>query len=108
MANLNNFAGFDISKLYFDLCILGEDRTVKTARFTNDEKGFSEFFKILPSQVHCVMEATGSYYLPLACRLHKNSIKVSVVNPLVIRRYAQMQLRRVKTDKADAGLIEAS
>lgn len=107
MPNVNIFAGLDVSKLYFDICILCEDNTVKTARFTNDEKGFSEFFKILPSQVHCVMEATGGYYLPLACWLHKNSIKVSVVNPLVIRRYAQMQLRRVKTDKADAGLIAA-
>ena len=53
------------------------------------------------------MEATGPYYLRLACWLHKNGIGISVVNPLVIRRYAQMQLRRVKTDKADAAMIAA-
>jgi transposase len=107
MPNLNIFAGLDVSKLYFDICILCEDGMTKTAQFTNDERGFTALFKILPPKVHCVMEATGGYYLRLACWLHKNNVKVSVVNPLVIRRYAQMQLRRVKTDKADAGMIAA-
>ncbi|MEZ4880591.1 MAG: transposase [Chitinophagales bacterium] len=34
-----------------------------------------------------------------------NNIKVSVVNPLVIRRYSQMKLQRAKTDKKDAQTI---
>ena len=51
------------------------------------------------------MEATGSYCLRLANSLHYRDIAVSVVNPLVIKRYIQMKLRRTKTDKSDAFMI---
>jgi transposase len=78
---------------------------VAADRFTNDQKGFGEAVKGLPVNAHCVMEATGPYYLQLACWLHHHGFTVSVVNPLVIRRFAQMRLKRVKTDKADARLI---
>lgn len=51
------------------------------------------------------MEATGSYHHQLAQFLFEKDIKVSVVNPLVIKRYIQMKLKRIKTDKSDARLI---
>lgn len=51
------------------------------------------------------MEATGPYYLKLAVYLHNQGLKVSVVNPLVIKRFAQMKMIKAKTDKADAKLI---
>jgi transposase len=51
------------------------------------------------------MEATGPYYLKLACFLYQQGIEVSVVNPLVIKRFSQMRLLRAKTDKADAKMI---
>lgn len=51
------------------------------------------------------MEATGPYYLRLASWLYQNGFKVSVINPLVIRRFCQMKLIRAKTDKADARMI---
>ena len=104
MANLNIFAGFDISKNYFDLCILSPG-PIQSAQFSNDQNGFSQLQTVLPAGAHCVMEATGPYYLRLACWLHDHGFTVSVVNPLVIRRFAQMQLSRVKTDKADAVII---
>lgn len=105
MANLNIFAGFDVSKAYFDLSILSAENKRVSGRFGNDEQGFKDMMRILPAGAHCVMEATGPYYLRLACWLHSNGFMVSVVNPLVIRRFAQTLLRRVKTDKADAVLI---
>ena len=51
------------------------------------------------------MEASGPYYLGLACWLHERGISVSVVNPLVVRRYGQMKLARGKTDPIDAELV---
>lgn len=105
MANLNNFAGFDVSKDFFDLCLLADGKQVVAERFTNDQKGFEQSVQSLPVGTHCVMEATGPYYLPLACWLHQQGLTVSVVNPLVIHRFGQMRLQRVKTDKADARLI---
>jgi transposase len=51
------------------------------------------------------MEATASYHQVLATRLHTGGFSVSVVNPLVIKRFVQMRLRLAKTDKADAEMI---
>lgn len=107
MANLNIFAGIDISKDFFDITLLSDGTIIYSGRFTNDPDGFTKLCSVLQPDTHCVMEATGPYYLRLACWLHKEGFTVSVVNPLVIRRFAQMQLRRVKTDKADAAIIVA-
>ncbi len=51
------------------------------------------------------MEATGVYSLQLAIALYEKGVKVSVVNPLQIKRFAQTKLKRTKTDQVDAGLI---
>lgn len=105
MTNLNIFAGIDISKDFFDISILSNPTIIYNGRFTNDPDGFTKLKSVLQPDAHCIMEATGPYYLRLACWLHTQGFTVSVVNPLVIRRFAQMQLRRVKTDKADATII---
>jgi transposase len=54
---------------------------------------------------YIVMEASGPYYLRLATWLYEQGLSVSVVNPLVIRRFCQMKLCRAKTDKKDAQMI---
>ena len=51
------------------------------------------------------MEATGYYHYQLAYFLLENEIKVSVENPLSIKRFIQMHLSKVKTDKSDAKMI---
>jgi transposase len=51
------------------------------------------------------MEATGYYHYRLAQFLHHNNILVSVVNPLSVKRFIQMKLAKVKTDKSDAKSI---
>ena len=51
------------------------------------------------------MEATGCYHLQLAIFLYEEGICVSVVNPLQIKRFSQMKLHKLKTDKADARII---
>lgn len=52
-----------------------------------------------------VMEATGYYHYRLAQFLYKNAVVVSVVNPLSVKRFIQMKLAKVKTDKSDAKAI---
>lgn len=51
------------------------------------------------------MEVTGTYHLKCAYMLYDNGFDVRVENPLVIKRFGELQLRRAKTDKADARLI---
>jgi transposase len=51
------------------------------------------------------MEATGYYHYQLAYHLLESGIKVSVENPLLVKRFIQMRLSKIKTDKSDSKLI---
>ncbi len=51
------------------------------------------------------MEATGYYHYRLAQFMYKQDVLVSVVNPLSVKRFIQMKLAKVKTDKSDAKAI---
>lgn len=95
------FFGIDISKDSFDVY---NDKMGYTS-YSNSKDGFKTFLKVLNRTSHCVMEATGCYHHKLAMFLYEKGIIVSVVNPLVIKRFIQMKLRRLKTDKSDAFMI---
>lgn len=99
--------GIDISKDSFDVAlpILGKEGSYQHFKFSNKTVGFKQLCKHLVPSSHCVMEASGVYYLPLAVYLHGQGMQVSVVNPLTIKRFAQMRLMRAKTDKKDATII---
>jgi transposase len=97
-----NYVGIDISKLTFDVAIESNGKYVHH-KFKNNAEGFAAFFSKLTPDLHCcVMEASGPYYLKLAFYLADHGMAVSVINPLVIRRFSQMRLLRSKTDKKDA------
>ena len=99
-----NYVGIDISKLTFDVA-LNLNGIYAHHKFSNDLKGFKKFLKLLQAGHCCVMEASGPYYLKLAFFLSDHNVPVSVINPLVIRRFSQMRLLRAKTDKKDAVMI---
>ncbi len=96
-----NYFGIDVSKSTFD--VYNPEKGY--LQFENSTKGFKQFVKILSSDSHCVMEVTGYYYHLLSEFLFDNTIKVSVENPLKIKRFIQSKLTKIKTDKADAKLI---
>ncbi len=104
MQTQTNYTGIDISKAFFDVAIPQEGK-YKHYKFSNDEVGFKALVKALPEQSHIVMEASGPYYLRLACHLSSQAIAISVINPLVVRRFCQMRMSRTKTDKKDAVMI---
>lgn len=96
------YIGIDISKLWFD-CFTSSTGTHH--QYDNTIDGWNKFVEALSDNVWVVMEASGPYYLGLASFLTDRKIPVSVLNPLVIRRYSQMRLSRTKTDAKDARLI---
>lgn len=53
-------------------------------------------------EVRVVMEHTGMYWRPVAMALKQAGFFVSVVNAILIHRFSDNSLRKVKTDKADA------
>jgi len=101
MSKYKEIFGVDISKDVFDVygSQSGHDQ------FKNDVFGFKSFLKSLPKESLVIMEATGYYHYRLAQFLFKKSVFVSVVNPLSVKRFIQMKLAKVKTDKSDAKAI---
>lgn len=93
--------GVDISKNVFDVY----SEVQKHQQYENSPSGFKTFLKALPKEAFVVMEATGYYHYLLAQFLHAHAISVSVVNPLSVKRFIQMKLAKVKTDKSDAKAI---
>jgi transposase len=98
--------GIDISKDSFDVAFPLSGKTAyQHLKFTNTAAGFKKLCSLLTVGSHCVMEASGVYYLPLAVYLHGQGMQVSVVNPLTIKHFAHMRLMRAKTDRKDAAII---
>lgn len=96
--------GIDISKQVFDVSFL-EATKWRHSVLSNTEKGFKKLLSYVEKGDCVVMEASGTYYLPLAEYLYSKGIRVVVENPLSIKRYSQSRLRRAKTDKSDSKVI---
>ncbi len=105
---MQNFIGIDISKRDFHACF-SEEGKVKI--FMNDPSGIKAFIRYLrsikytPQSTLIGLESTGSYHLSVSYLCSQAGYTVNVINPLIVRKQNQTSLRRVKTDKKDAGLI---
>lgn len=101
MSKYSKIHGIDISKDVFDVVAdHGKHR-----QYCNSVKGFKQYLKSVGRDTLVVMESTGYYHYLLAQFLFAHKIKVSVVNPLSVKRFVQMRLSKVKTDKSDARAI---
>ena len=102
--------GIDIGKRKFDVALTVQGK-VRSKVFENTEQGHQGLLGWLssrgcePGDTHLCMEATSQYYEALAVAVHEAGYRVSVVNPLQIKAFGESQLRRQKTDRADAQLI---
>jgi transposase len=97
--------GIDISKASFDISYRQTSGDFLHEKFSNNEQGFKSFRKHIHVDDHCIMEASGPYYLKLAYYIHQAQICVSVVNPLQIKHFVRMRMVKAKTDKKDAQMI---
>ncbi len=99
--------GIDVAKAKSMVAILSDDGEIIKSPFeiANTETGLSSLCRIikeLSDKVYCVVESTSVYHFPIVSYLQENDIFVSVINPLIIKKYASMDIRKVKTDKADS------
>ena len=101
--------GVDVSKDEISVAVLVEGKEVEFScknKGTDFEKRIIKILKgINKSEILIVMENTGNYHLKLAFYLHNCGYSVCVVNPFIIKKYAEMKMKRAKTDKADAKII---
>lgn len=103
------FVGVDVSKAKLDAALLLANDKFRSKVFTNDPRGFAALLLWLKfhaacalQEVHVCMESTGGYQEELACALSDHDVAVSVVNPLLVKRFAEVNRQRNKTDEADA------
>lgn len=99
--------GIDVSKGKSTICILKPYGEVVTSPYeiqhTDLEIGkLISAIKSIEGEIRIIMEATGVYHLPLLMRLKDAGFFVSVINPLAMKKYASVAIRKGKTDKMDA------
>jgi transposase len=104
--------GVDIAKDSFTASLFqGEEETprIPVGEFANSLKGHRAFQKWLKpyveNEVHVIMEATGVYWETLAYYCHEKGWKVAVLNPMQIKQFRKMNLKKAKTDQLDAVII---
>jgi len=102
---MSKYIGIDVSKKVFDVAFLKSNGLWFYKKLDNKVEGFKKLTGLIHKDDVVVMEASGPYHLQLALFLSKSGYNVSVVNPLIIKRYSQMRMLRAKTDKKDARTI---
>jgi len=88
------------------LVVIGERLTL--AEYENTAAGRSKLVNALsrsPQPVRVVLEATGIYFLDLACELAAAGIAVMVANPKATHHFAEAILQRRKNDPVDAAML---
>ena len=102
--------GIDVSKGKSTVCILAPLGEVIRSPYeiTHTEPDLKELVKRVRSyggknDIRVVMEATGSYSLPVLHYLLDQGLFVCQVNPLAMKKYrSDINFRGVKTDRIDA------
>lgn len=102
-----NSVGIDVSKEKSIVCILKPYGEVIASPYDvkhteEDVNALIAKIKGLEGETRVIMEATGAYHLPLLAVLQEAGIFVSVINPLVMKKYAATSIRKGKTDKLDS------
>ena len=86
--------GIDVSKGKSTVCILKPYGEIVSKPFniTHTQKDLSELSSMLfrlNDEVKIVMEATGIYHLPVLTYLQEKGFFVSVINPLMMKRFCR-------------------
>ena len=105
------FCGIDISKDSFDYCLLNQSKQIIChGKLPMTIDSLKNIKRIAEADVNqntiFVMESTGKYHRRVSNYLVDNGFYVSVLQPLLIKKYNESKdLRKTKTDKKDAKLI---
>ena len=102
--------GIDVSKGKSTVCILraGKGNVIKPFEITHTERDLSSLaaqLREINDEVKIILEATSVYHLPVLTYLKDAGFFVSVVNPLEMKQYRSLGLRRAKTDRLDSRAI---
>ncbi|WP_455716914.1 IS110 family RNA-guided transposase [Anaerosporobacter sp.] len=99
--------GIDVSKDKSTVCILAPHGSIMKKPYIveHTKESINElvlFLHSLHEETKIVMESTGIYHLPILKQLLSHNLFVSVINPLLMNKYANTNIRPGKTDKKDS------
>ncbi len=99
--------GIDISKSKSTVAILNGDGSIRAKPFNmqhtqTDMKAFVAYLKTLNEPLTILMEYTGHYHYPVLKKLQEEGFSVCLVNPYQMKKFGDVEIHKVKTDKKDA------
>lgn len=104
MNNTPVAAGIDVSKRSLSVAIRFDNGREQTLAVPNTNACIKQI--IVPALQGCkgkvVMESTGHYHWSAALSLRDSGFDTRVVNPILSKQYVSGNIRKVKTDPADA------
>lgn len=105
------YLGVDVAQASLAVAYASATKVARLSSQRNDEAGWAALAAEVSRHneaglpVHLIVEPTGGYEAGLVAFGHGQGWAVSVVNPLHVRRFAQSQGRRAKTDPLDAEIL---
>src|SRR5512140_1343660 len=101
--------GIDVSKRKLDACLLGATGDTASVQVPNTAAGFKKLKVWLvrhrTEQVTVALESTNVYSAGVSLFFYEQGATVYLANPAQVHAYMHSELRRAKTDKADAQAI---
>lgn len=99
--------GIDVSKADLHIALDKNNRSKPIIRIKNSEQAIKKFIMEHTDNYSgkIIMESTGDYHILSAVLFSEAGLDVRVINPLVSAKYAHGNIRKTKTDKADARLL---
>ena len=99
--------GVDVAKEKSVVCVMRPFGEVVRTPFEviHTDEAVDELITYLSTfneEIRVVMEATGVYHLPMLLRIKEAGYFVTQINPLMMKKYMSLSLRKAKTDKIDA------
>lgn len=99
--------GIDVSKSKSTVAILDSDGTILASPFnmahTQEEmNALVNHLKAYNQPLTILMEYTGHYHYPVLKKLQDEGLPVCLINPYQMKKYGDVEIHKVKTDKKDA------
>jgi len=105
--------GVDSAKASFTAATVWAEQVSDWGESANSAAGCAQFAAEMEqlaqavgaTVIHLIIEPTGGYEAQLVAEAYRRQWLVSLVNPLLVRRWAQGRGKRAKTDQADARVL---
>ena len=99
--------GIDVSKSKSTVAILNSDGTTLVKPYTMlhtqaDMCALVDYLRAFDEPITILMEYTGHYHYPVLKKLQQEGFPVCIINPYQMKKYADVEIHKAKTDKKDA------